>query len=347
MKLSDLFQFIYRATASDDEGGGEFLLVLSDASLLAEARGDQVNLLYRPDKPHDTPQQRKSSRDLRQRWYRGDNRQLPKDIAKFWRRQFDPDACMDFLDRGIPNSVRSDYCEILANNGFEVVQAELIPALKDLLITGLEKRSANKDITDRPWDDSLINATAPSMAVEYTVKPRISELSADQIKVIGRTLHLGDYKVELVEKTVPTTLERYESTYTDQLIKVLCGRLGIKQVHSELRAVGGSDYQIFQYARQCFYLAESLRMTLINGSVDGEEEFQRIKDDLYAALFPTYMSQHADAFAKLTATLKEANLAQLNISHLTNTQGLFSNQQRQGATHMLVNDKLLKWVDDE
>ncbi|MGV9196382.1 ABC-three component system protein [Arcanobacterium canis] len=347
MELSDLFQFIYRATSYNDDGGGEFLLTLSDASLQDEKRGSETNLLYRPDKPQETPAQRKSSRDARQRWYTGADRQLPKNIARFWRRNFDSDSCMEFLDRRIPQTLRSDYREVLANNGFDVALAEVIPTLKDLLITGLEQRDSLQPIADRAWDSSLISATAPQMAVDYVAKPKISELSPDQIKVVGRTLHLGDFRIELVQSAVPEKLHGSEGTYTDQLIRVLCGRLGIRELHSELENAGGQDYQMFQYARQCFYLAESLRMTLINGSVDGEEEFQRIKDDLYAALLPTYMRPHADAYTKLWATLEQANQAQLNVSHLTNTQGLFSNQQRQGATHMLVNDKRIKWVDDE
>lgn len=346
MQLSDLFQLIRNCCDTDQDGGGQFLLQLSDMTIKKEFRGPAKNKLYPPDPSIRTKKQQKNDRDLRQKWFTGNGRQIPQDRAKFWLREFDTESCLEFLDRHLSTQSLDNYRAILLHNGFQVTRGNESTILCDLLFTGLSNQSAGKPINDRAWDPQLINATAEELAKPMAARPRISDLGPDQIKVIGRTLHLGDYTIPLVERSVPEQVEREEAEYTRQLIQVLCTKRQLKPVLSELRNAGGDELDDFDFARECYYLAESLRMTLIRASLDGEAEFTRIKDDMYAALRPTHRRRYDSDFDRMQATLEQANMAQLSQSHITNTQGLFSNQQRQGTTHMLVNEKKLRWVDD-
>lgn len=346
MQLSDLFQLIRNCCDTDQEGGGQFLLQLSDMTIKREFQGPGKNKLYPPDPSTRTKKQQKNDRDLRQKWFTGAKRQIPQACAQFWLRNFDQERCLDFLDRHLSTQPVGNYRAILEHNGYRVTRGSESEVLCDLLFTGLTNQSSGKPINDRDWDPQLISATAGELAQPIAARPRISELGPDQIKVVGRTLHLGDYTIPLVEQSVPEQLEREEAEYTRQLIQVLCTKRELKPILSELRNAGGDELDDFDFARECYYLAESLRMTLIRASLDGEAEFTRIKDDMYAALRPTHRRQYASDFDRMQATLEQANMAQLSQSHITNTQGLFSNQQRQGTTHMLVNDKKLRWVDD-
>lgn len=83
-----------------------------------------------------------------------------------------------------------------------------------------------------------------------------------------------------------------------------------------------------------------------DSSLDGEDEFQKIKDDTYSGIRPTYRQHHATPYEKMLKTLEQAGRVALTRSHVPQTTGLFHTEHRHGITHMLVNDERLKWVED-
>lgn len=352
VKISELFQFLHHAMdLGVSESGGDFLLTLSDASLKPAFRGPGKNKLYgdftQGDAELDASQSR-SARDRRQRWFMGTTRNLPKDKARFWKSKYDRESLIEFLDRRAEFDPRKDWGAVLRANGYEVAAGRASEKIADLLLTGLENlQGGNPNIDDKPWDPSLANATAEELAIECDVQPRISDLGPGDITVEGDVLILGGYRVNIPRNPkIPRTVAIREREYTTQIAAVLCAEAGIEGGVDAVRNHGGVFLEDFDVARRCYYLADVVRQLLKDTAVDGEEEFNKIKEDAYSGVRPTYRANHVSPYEKMNATLIEAVNVPLTQSHISSTTGLFGSTQRQGVVHMLVNDKKLRWVEN-
>lgn len=256
---------------------------------------------------------------------------------------------MSYVDRQIKIGVRQDWLPILRANGYDVSITTLPETLADLFTTGLANLAEGRDlIDDRPWDTSLINATSQEPVKEVLQKQRFADLNPADIYVEGNELVVGAYRVQMpAQKTVPTKPSAFERKYTNQLIRLLCEECGIEVSIDSLRENGGDYLEDFNIARQDYYLADGLREVMKDSSLDGEAEFEKIKDDTYSGVRPTHRKKHASPYERMQATLEQAANVPLTKSHVPEATGLFHTEHRHGITHMLVNDERLKWVDDD
>ncbi|MBS6101335.1 MULTISPECIES: ABC-three component system protein [Actinomycetaceae] len=352
MQMSELIHFLHVGAADADDGGGHFLLTLSDESLTDDKRGPGLNLLYGKPKDllgHNDEKSYAHYAERRQRWYTATTRPMPAYIAKFWHANFDREGFMSYVDRQIKIGVRQDWLPILRANGYDVSITTLPETLADLFTTGLANLAEGRDlIDDRPWDTSLINATSQEPVKEVLQKQRFADLKPADIYVEGNELVVGAYRVQMpAQKTVPTKPSAFERKYTNQLIRLLCEECGIEVSIDSLRENGGDYLEDFNIARQDYYLADGLREVMKDSSLDGEAEFEKIKDDTYSGVRPTHRKKHASPYERMQATLEQAANVPLTKSHVPEATGLFHTEHRHGITHMLVNDERLKWVDDD
>lgn len=352
MLMSELIQFMHFSSANIDDGGGEFLLQLSEESLIEDARGPGRNKLYGDITKIDGDQKEDALRrqaETRQRWYKATSKPIPKYIARFWRTNFYREGFLNFVDRRVRLDTRNDWFEIFRANGYKITKSQLPMLIADLFVTGLDHLSAgNPNIDDKPWDPDLIHATAEELGKVVQQKQRFADLKPTDIYVEGNELVVGTYRVQMPgQRSAPNTVSAFERKYTNQLIKLLCTECGIDVSLESLRAHGGGYLEDFTLARQDYYLADGLRELLKDSSLDGEDEFQKIKDDTYSGFRPTYRKRHRSPYQRMQATLEQAGTIPLTRSHVPKATGLFHVEHRHGITHMLVNDDRLKWVDDD
>ena len=352
MLMSELIQFMHVSVSGTHDGGGDFLLYLSEESLIAKVRGPGKNKLYGDmkniDKDREDAVYRRNA-DRRQRWYRATSKPIPRGIARFWRANFDRDGFLTFIDRRITLDTKSDWYAVFTANGYQTSQDQLSALIADLFVTGLEHlATGNPAIDDKPWNPDLIDATAEDLATVVQRKQRFADLKPRDIYVDGNVLVVGTYRVQMPgQRSVPKTVSAFERKYTDQLIKVLCAECGIKVSLDSLREHGGDYLEDFDSARQAYYLAEGLRELMKDSSLDGEDEFQKIKDETYTGVRPTYRKHHVTSYEKMQDTLAQAAVIKLTKSHVPAATGLFHVEHRHGITHMLVNDDRLRWTDDD
>ncbi|QOR46927.1 hypothetical protein INS90_06450 [Trueperella pecoris] len=352
MLMSELIQFMHFSAANTHDGGGEFLLLLSEETLNENARGSGRNKLYgdlskcAEDKKDEFFRRQA---ETRQRWYTSSSKQIPRYIARFWRSNFYRDGFLDFIERRITFDTQNDWYEIFQANGYETSKDQLPILIADLFVTGLEHLAAgNPNIDDKPWDPDLINATAKDLVTVVQHKQRFADLKPADIYVEGDMLVVGTYRVQMPQdRPVPARVTNFERKYTNQLIQLLCNECGIEATLDSLKARGGDYLEDFTIARQDYYLADGLRELLKDSSLDGEDEFQKIKDDTYSGVRPTYRKRHRSPYERMQATLEQAGTIPLTRSHVPKATGLFHVEHRHGITHMLVNDDRLKWVDDD
>ncbi len=351
MLMAELIQFMHFSAAETHAGGGDFLLQLSEHSLKPHARGPGRNKLYGDLKDVDKDEDKiyKRNADRRQRWYKATSKPIPKGIAMFWNRNFDRDGFLEYIEMRISLDVRNDWHAIFTANRYTHSHDQLPALVADLFVTGLAHLSAgDPKIDDKPWNPDLIDATADELATVVQQKQRFADLKPADIYVDGNELVVGTYRVQMpAQKTIPTKPSAFERKYTNQLIRLLCEECGIKVSIDSLREKGGEYLEDFTIARQDYYLADGLREIMKDSSLDGEAEFEKIKDDTFSGVRPTHRKKHASNYERMQATLEQAANVPLTKSHVPEATGLFHTEHRHGITHMLVNDERLKWVDDD
>lgn len=168
MLMSDLIKFMHCAITGTDDGGGDFLLQLSEESLKKNVRGPGRNKLYGDLKGINADNEDavyKRNAETRQRWYKDTHQPIPRRIAKFWRSNFDRASFLDFVERRISIETRHDWYAVFTANGYECASDEISVLIADLFVTGLEHlASGDRSIDDIPWNPDLIDATAPDLA---------------------------------------------------------------------------------------------------------------------------------------------------------------------------------------
>lgn len=368
MKLPDLFALIFLNSPTDNtDGGGQFLLELSDASLKADKRGRGRNPLYGPfgTKPMPADKRAKLDSDTRQRWYSG-GRPLTTGRAKYWASNFDHAALNDWLyKRWHPVGRIAEIRAILHNNGYEVSDGyAAIDKVVTLLKVGLENASHGiQIIDDKRWNPSISDATDAERA--RPLRQRFSELTPGDVVVRGDVLIVKGQEFQFPPVTGPTVkATAVERVYAQQVllaigdvytvldVERLRGKSTvIRDVHATLRQLEddpeATDYlDDFNLARECYYRADHLQLVLQEACVDGTEEFGKVKHDMLIGVRPTLRLHSGNAYEKMQATLEKSTQVTLQSSLVTTVVGLFENQHRQGITHMLVNDGKLRWSDD-
>ena len=157
--------------------------------------------------------------------------------------------------------------------------------------------------------------------------------------VIKLSVALKPYK-NINEATLPYIHALCE-VYTERLAKEVTpkttGELPEKlQRHLELQ-------------RQAYFDAKSIERSVRDAFVDGERQFDALKDDAYDGIEMVYFDEnHETGYDRLQEVLKKITSTELAKSNLVNIKGLITNKTRKGVCHILVDDARIKsWVNTD
>ena len=157
--------------------------------------------------------------------------------------------------------------------------------------------------------------------------------------VIKLSVALKPYK-NINEATLPYIHALCE-VYTERLAKEVTpkttGELPEKlQRHLELQ-------------RQAYFNAKSIERSVRDAFVDGERQFDALKDDAYDGIEMVYFDEnHETGYDRLQEVLKKITSTELAKSNLVNIKGFITNKTRKGICHILVDDARIKsWVNTD
>ena len=99
--------------------------------------------------------------------------------------------------------------------------------------------------------------------------------------------------------------------------------------------------------RQAYFEAKSVQHSVRDAFVDGERQFDALKDDAFDGIEMVYFDEdYETGYARLKDVLKKITDTELTKSNLVNIKGLITNQGRKGVCHILVDDERIKsWVN--
>ena len=101
--------------------------------------------------------------------------------------------------------------------------------------------------------------------------------------------------------------------------------------------------------RQAYFDAKSIERSVRDAFVDGERQFDALKDDAYDGIEMVYFDEnHETGYDRLQEVLKKITSTELTKSNLINIKGFITNKTRKGVCHILVDDARIKsWVNTD
>lgn len=179
------------------------------------------------------------------------------------------------------------------------------------------------------------------------IVPNLEELkrtTADAIKDFRRM-------AEKIEKPKPLSppdqLAPEEMPYVMELYRVYEEKIGKRCERPEDLELFPKYKENFMRQRKTYYKAETIRRKLRDTICINETDiFSLLKDEVYEGVVETQEEEYDCGFARLSAVLKMAACTVLSVNTQFMTLNWIAAGEKKGICHMLVNDKLLKWMDD-
>ena len=177
--------------------------------------------------------------------------------------------------------------------------------------------------------------------------PDVTISSVDQDIRIFKEIVKKNHK-KPVSITPPEEIEEHEIGYVSELYKVYGEKTGEEYVRPKDLQSQPKLARNFNNQRKSYYSAETIRRELRDTiTLDENDSFDVLKDEMYEGVIETCDRDFDTGYDRMTSVLEHAT--QVPISHNLEDRLLdwVGAGEKKGVCHMLVNDKRLKWLEDD
>lgn len=245
---------------------------------------------------------------------------LPKDVASFIRANIDSLTFEDFCD-GMTNDAREKMIIEFKNHKIDVAidtfEEDITEIIDQILyfIVNLKPSTGVKDV---------------------------QFIGDGKIKIGGRIVNLPP------ELLPPEDFSDFEAPYITALLRVYSQveKFGPITI-DDLKLMHPRYEQHLKFQRENYFSAESLLHQIRDIFIDGEEEFNKVKSETYVGVRSVVLRAYKNAMMRVDRTMEHVVLISYSKSYLArSSNGLIGPAEKQGMTHMLVNDRKIDWVVD-
>lgn len=166
-------------------------------------------------------------------------------------------------------------------------------------------------------------------------------------RIVGNKIMIDSSQVEISPAPPVPEVPEPDEKYLDRALEAIADNLHCQVVPFERLEELPFPFPDFMVRQRTNYWSAVGRRRNLQEirPDDGDQHFEQIKDDLNTQLMTTWMSRSfPDGYERMVNTLKQAGSYVVAGSVLTNIEGLFGSQEKQGLTHMLVNDNKVRWL---
>lgn len=148
--------------------------------------------------------------------------------------------------------------------------------------------------------------------------------------------------------TPPEEIEDHEIGYVSELYKVYEEKTGEPYARPEDLKSHPKLARNFNNQRKSYYSAETIRRELRDTiTLEESDSFDILKDEMYDGVIETCDRDFDTSYDRMSSVLEHATT--VSISHNLEDRLLdwVGASEKKGVCHMLVNDKRIKWVEDD
>lgn len=219
-------------------------------------------------------------------------------------------------DMSIPEKIRNEFVDLYQNNNYS-------------------------DFLARTF---MYAIACPCDKSKTTKSAAISNISEDVNMLIGMLQKLP----KPIELLPPDNLAVHEMKYVDELMRAYANAAGVEYLVKEDLDSYGTYKENFERQRKDYYLAESVRESARDNLAElPNDEFKVLADETYDGIYEVVHDDYDDGYKKLKGVMKHVTTVKLSKSLLTQLPGWIGPGEKKGMCHMLVNNSVFRWVDDE
>lgn len=255
------------------------------------------------------------------------SRSLASDLLK----AKDPIAFADFLGSSTDSISQLVFENFKKNFYFQDITLHNFHNKGAELFTGILEEAVKK---------SNKKSTPSANAEDFIKKPRIE----------NEMLIIGNSKLPLPAAKTPNNnipKEELQLEYLHALIDAYNDAGHTQFDVSTLNKFKKKYKDNFQEQRVNFYEADCLKNFSRDLLKSKSDEFQALLDETYDGVINTNRKSFANGYDRLLSVLEQAALISHNESFLCQIPELITNKRKLGFCHMLVNDKRLKWIEND
>ena len=321
MKFCDFVHFMHEKYEIK-VNAGDFVAIIIDAILDDEA-------LEKPA-PNPIYSLKKSTKEA---YYSGRLLISQKKAAQIVPR-LSEEKFADFVDTYSMDAL--DYMrDKLAEFGFNVQSYEVGKALANILAQIIKRRAEG-------LSDDVVKLNYKRLESGQLLK----NIAPASIERRGDKLHIAGEVITINQALVPDNVAEQELDYIRALYEVFAEKLHRETFTSaDVQILPKSMKANYREQRKAYYSAISIERSVRDVFDDGEDEFQRLKDDAWNGINTTYWKEYPDGYARLNAVLEKITSTSLDGSVLSQMRNLIGNLEKKGICHILVNDGVIEsWV---
>lgn len=266
------------------------------------------------------------------------------------------------VDRNLPISWNSKYTKQAVMTAQSIDLTYLLVSLIRFAVLEIDNQACADGIREIPdeYVDSFIKVEKdieidepgfvlkwPSGEIQTVVKREY--ISDEEIRndVDALRKMLSKYK-KPDEIPVPFQIAETEMTYVEALYEAYASVEDVPKYTRRDVDRSKRYKKDFTYQRKCFYATEAIRKSLQNALLPIEyKEFDEMQQEIKEGVYPKYIAPYDNGFERLTSVTSQAALVPVTRSQIAMLPGWIGAAEKVGMCHMLVNNKDMKWVDED
>jgi len=224
----------------------------------------------------------------------------------------------------------------MAEFGFDVDPSEVGQACANILAQIIRRRA--EGLSD---DVTLLNYQ------RMEAGKKLKNIAPATIERRGDKLHISGEVITIHQALVPDDVGKHELDYIRVLYEAYAQKLNRETFTAgDIPSLPKRYAQNYKEQRMAYYSAVSIERSVRDIFDDGEDEFDRLKEDARHGINTPYWTDYEDGYTRLNAVLEKITSTTLDSSVLSQMRNLIGNLEKKGICHILVNDGVIEsWVN--
>lgn len=224
----------------------------------------------------------------------------------------------------------------MAEFGFNVDPSEVGQACANILAQIIRRRA--EGLSD---DVTLLNYQ------RMEAGKKLKNIAPATIERRGDKLHISGEVITIHQALVPDDVGKHELDYIRALYEAYAQKLNRETFTAgDIPSLPKRYAQNYKEQRMAYYSAVSIERSVRDIFDNGEDEFDRLKEDAWHGINTTYWKDYEDGYTRLNVVLEKITSTTLDSSVLSQMRNLIGNLEKKGICHILVNDGVIEsWVN--
>lgn len=176
---------------------------------------------------------------------------------------------------------------------------------------------------------------------------KTKNIAPTSIERRGDKLHIAGEEITINHTFVPDNIYDQELDYIRALYEVFAEKLKRERfTNADIPLLPKGMQANYREQRAAYYSAVSIDHSVRDVFDDGEEEFQKLKEDAWHGINTIYWKKYTAGYKRPNTVIEKITSTSLDGSVLSQMRNLIGTLEKNDICHILVNDGVIEsWVN--